>query len=577
MTVKKFLALVLVLMLALPCAAAFAEDFTNAQDYTRWSQWPVANGDVKVEIAIPLEPGYGIPADETWFWPYFEEVTGIDFEITQIQREAIPEQKNLMFASGDLPDVLFGIGLSTDELVRYGVEEGLLLDMKPYINEDVMPNLLKLAEYYPDILAYITASDGGVYSLAWLWDNLYGEETRSFISETRMTEAGITAVPQTLDDFVAALYAMKDAAAEEDFIALGGSWAAWSPIYYILNAMGFVGNAYNNGTGITVRDGKAVIPATDPLFYEALTLLKQFYADGIIDPDFFSIDQSIVDAKAAEDKYGVYPWVPMTVRPDDKEWEWTWSSVSPLTSEWNDTKAWKATNPIYVGGFVMSAECENPEIILRAFDALFAYEGFFMAYEGPVYGSKFAEEQGRGGRGAYINEEGNYTLDFYTPEGEHIEGNTYRFSVPCGEAAYSLGNNQVWFDNPGKETMYISEVLGMGAEQVIYNWESFEGDPIDVPCVEDWRASMYHYVHPYAVTAYPSIVYRSADDTLRINEIESVLTPYIESAIAQFIVGDRPLDEAEFAKYMQEIEDMGASELNAIYDSYYQAYLANIG
>lgn len=103
---KKTVAILLALML-LPCVA-LAEPAES--EYAAFSQWPVADGSLTVSIYMPQNSAYGVPAEETWFWPWFEEVTGIDFEITQILDSAMSEQKNLIFASGDLPDVLLGFG-----------------------------------------------------------------------------------------------------------------------------------------------------------------------------------------------------------------------------------------------------------------------------------------------------------------------------------------------------------------------------------------------------------------------------------------------------------------------------------
>lgn len=566
---KRFLALVLVLLLVVSCGSAMAQEYP-------WSQWPVSDGSVKVKIAIPRNSTYGVETEATWFWPWFEEVTGLDFEITQILDEAMDEQKNLMLASGDLPDILWGIKMTTDDIVQYGMEEKMLYNMADLVNEDVMPNLMKLVEYYPDIMAYITATDGGIYTLPWVWAPAYGEETRSFISMPRMKEAGIAATPATLDDFTAMLYAMKEASQTEGFIPLGGSWKAFSPIYYILNAMGFVSVDYNNGMDVAVRDGKAVVPATDPLFFEALKILKQYYADGIIDPDFFSMDSTVVNAKCAEDKFGVYPFVPGVARPGDKEWENGWSSVTPLTSQWNNTQAWPAFNAVQVGGFQLSAETEHAEEILRAFDALFAFEGHFLAWEGPVYGTELSE--GVGGIRFFFNEDtGKYASEFVDADGNKLEANVYRYSVGSGVAAYNLGNYQVWFGHENKGAYgYLASGISDYAPAT-YEYSTYEGEVFTLDTVEGWRASMYNYITPHVVTAYPSIVYRSVDDSMRINELKTVLDPYIESAIAQFIVGDRTLDEVEFNKYIEELNKMGATELNEIYDRYYQEYLANIG
>lgn len=52
------------------------------------------------------------------------------------------QKKESMFASGELPEVLFKAELSTEEILRY-YEAGQLLDLRPYI-ESCMPNLSAL-------------------------------------------------------------------------------------------------------------------------------------------------------------------------------------------------------------------------------------------------------------------------------------------------------------------------------------------------------------------------------------------------------------------------------------------------
>ncbi len=570
---KKTVAILLALLL-LPCVA-LAEPAES--EYAAFSQWPVADGSLTVSIYMPQNSAYGVPAEETWFWPWFEEVTGIDFEITQILDSAMSEQKNLIFASGDLPDVLLGFGLTANEIVQYGNEEGLLLPLNEYINDDVMPNLVTLMEYYPDIKSYITSSDGNIYTLCWVWEAAGGEEARTFIDTDKMRETGIEAVPTTLDAFTDMLYAMKEQYGEE-IIPLGGGFEAYSPFYYILNAFGYVGPESSDGTAVAVRDGHAVIPATDETFYGALELMNQFYADGIIDRDFFTLDTTAVNAKCYDGLYGVYPFVPATVAPDDKEFEKHWVSVTPLTSNDQSEPEWRAANSIYTGGFALSAQTENAEAILRAFDALFAYEGHWLAWEGPVYGSETTQQYHCGGRGVVYDEEEGYTsVEFLDANGEKMEGNAYRYSVPSGVVAYAIGNYSVWFENPEETPNYFYHLVGVEPVLNVHTYETYEGERIESEVLsEDWRLSIMHYIAPYTITGYPSVVYMSSDDALRIAELEASLVPYMSNAIAQFITGDRPLNPEEFESYLQEIEGMGAAELNELYDGYYQQYLANL-
>ena len=63
-----------------------------------------------------------------------------------------------------------------------------------------------------------------------------------------------------------------------------------------------------NSTGAypAVREGKAVIPAYDDTFVEFLKLMNQYYTDGLMSSDFFTIDQTTAFAQLAEDAVGTY-------------------------------------------------------------------------------------------------------------------------------------------------------------------------------------------------------------------------------------------------------------------------------
>ena len=145
---KKLLACLLGLVLALAAMApAFAEatypDYLNLD-----SQDPIIK-----EGADAPTPRWTIVQDSTagkwedlWISRYFKDRYNIEFEVESILNTALSERKSLMFATGDLPDIMTGFGLSTSEILRYGQQEGLLLALDEYINEELTPNICRAFE-----------------------------------------------------------------------------------------------------------------------------------------------------------------------------------------------------------------------------------------------------------------------------------------------------------------------------------------------------------------------------------------------------------------------------------------------
>ena len=380
---KKLVSFLLALMLMVLSVGALAE--IDVRDY---SQFPlVTDGSVTIRVVTGRHDAEGTDVENMWFWHWIEKATGINFEVEQILGSVRNEKLSLLFASGDLPDLIYGLGLSTSELVRYGQSEGLLMPLNQFINEETMPNATAWFEAYPRALAYATAPDGNVYTLPWLYmvDRLVGESDRVFMNQVWANELGYTEVPETLEKFTEMLYAMKEAKPES--IPLGGGMEAYNPMFYIMNAFGYLGNAYGYGESIALKDGKALIPAGDPLFKEVLAVMNQFYEDGIIAEDFFTLDNTKLSAYMNDGLLGVYPFVPFVVNGDKEFWD-DWCSVKPLTSQYNDKQQWKAFDSISVGQWAVSAESEHGELLAKVADFFFSDIGTIYAWYGPMNGTE---------------------------------------------------------------------------------------------------------------------------------------------------------------------------------------------
>lgn len=141
---KKIVCLFLALLLTLSAVGALAE-----LDFHDYSQFPLCeDGSVTIKVVTMRSDADGIE---------IEYATGVHFEVEQILSSVRDEKLSLLFASGELPDLIYGLGLSTSELVRYGQSEGLLMPLNEYITPEIMPNACAWFEKYPQALAFSTA------------------------------------------------------------------------------------------------------------------------------------------------------------------------------------------------------------------------------------------------------------------------------------------------------------------------------------------------------------------------------------------------------------------------------------
>ena len=76
---------------------------------------------------------------------------------------------------------------------------------------------------------------------------------------------------------------------------------------------------------------------------------------------------------------------------------------------------------------------------------------------------------------------------------------------------------------------------------------------------------------PYEVAGFPDIVFLSGDDAFMLQDLESVLVPYMEGEIAKFITGRRDLNE--FDDYLAELDKLGMGEYQGFYADYYANFI----
>ena len=64
------------------------------------------------------------------------------------------------------------------------------------------------------------------------------------------------------------------------------------------------------------------------------------------------------------------------------------------------------------------------------------------------------------------------------------------------------------------------------------------------------------------------IVYYDEETTLAIDELHTILDPYIESEVAKFITGEISIED-EYDNFVATLEEYGVQEYVELYNSYY--------
>jgi len=72
---------------------------------------------------------------------------------------------------------------------------------------------------------------------------------------------------------------------------------------------------------------------------------------------------------------------------------------------------------------------------------------------------------------------------------------------------------------------------------------------------------------------FPTIVWLNDDDQMDIDDIKDALNNYIKTEVAKFIVGQRPLNETEWADFQANLKKLGIDTMVRIYTGVYEGYI----
>ena len=202
-------------------STAQSQSVENSVSSEAVSEHPITTDPITISIFTSRLTTATTDADSLWYFDYLEwwmnqQGYNITIEVQQAVGDELEQQKSIMLGTNNLPDIMWGIVLGDSDSVIYGDQEGMVLDWTPYLNEETMPNLMKLLDKNPESMDSMVTPGGGVYGLPCFKSRAWGGTTAQYptrpllwLNESWLKECGLE-MPGNVDDFLDVLRAFKD-------------------------------------------------------------------------------------------------------------------------------------------------------------------------------------------------------------------------------------------------------------------------------------------------------------------------------------------------------------------------------
>lgn len=438
------------------------------------------------------------------------------------------EKKNLTLASGDLPDAFFNTGFTAADISTYG-SNGTLVPLEDLI-EQYAPNLQAIFEKRPEIRASVTSSDGHIYTLPSAEELGIGA-VPFFLSINKkwLDKLGL-AVPETIDEFEAALEAFKTKdpngngkADEIPFSFINNWWCA-----DVGDVMAALGGMPDNADHRIVRDGKVIYTAAQPEYATAITKLNDWYERGLIDSEAVTQDDKtyLAKGKTDEETLGAYVWweTEEVVGPDRAD---DYVLVPALEGVNGRLIGHSNGSEFKAGAFAITKANKYPDVTMRWVDELYDPVMSAQVSWGPI----------------------GTTIE------ENADGILQQADLPDDVSAGEL-----------------RQKVAPGGVYVILR-EDFENVILPEPRATQRLNDVAEYYLPWAETEwYPNVPF-SDEEIQEISTIETEVKALVDAKRAEWIA--RGGIEEEWDSYTAQLKSMGLDRMVELYQQAYDRYLSN--
>lgn len=358
-----------------------------------------------------------------------EEIAGVEIEWQEISADW-EQIKSTLFASGDIPDLLFTATVDGD----YATFVGLFEDLAPMINETDTPNISAFFAAHPEAETMAKMLDGAIYGLPKYQRYWPSVATSMYINQTWLDNLGLEA-PTTWDELKEVLIAFRDGdpngngdTTDEfpmDFLGYTDlNYGQYHPMM-LLGSTGIQLIDFFQ-EGYFAEDGVVKNAYVDERYKELVLFMKDLYAEGLINQEAWTNDYSTYQSVARGN--GEYASVGVT-------WGWEatdrfglelapqYTALAPMKVSADDERDVRVEYD-FVGlnydknRVAMSASCTDKEAAMRFIDTLYNPEFGLQI----LWGGMNDIDQG-----IEKNDDGSYTI--LAPNRDGMDWGTWKWTM----------------------------------------------------------------------------------------------------------------------------------------------------
>ncbi|MCU7651219.1 extracellular solute-binding protein [Acutalibacter sp. LFL-21] len=460
------------------------------------------------------------------FYQEMERRTGVHLEFEMVSSADYQTNFNLMIASGNLADMIYVGASYYAEGVDAAIDDGYFLDLTDLVDE-YMPNYEKVRTSDVQYELLSTTDSGRLGAVYELRQSKQGPWLGLWIRQDWLDDLGLD-TPVTFDDYHEVLTAFKN------------EKGATAPL--ILNFSGSDGEFGTMSGGLNVLNswqldetGKVNFGPYMDAWKEYVTIMHQWYTEGLIDPDFMATDERTADmAKVVTGASGLFAalyTMPSVYEAASEDPNMNLAPVNPPVMNEGDEGHIRLRDSYTSGNTAISADSENWEVALRWLDYLYTDEGALLANYG-------------------------------------VEGDTFEFDEN-GKPVFTdkiLNNENGW-----TMTQTVASYLCPSAG--IANWSDWTRELAGVPekdqaCYDVWSEFSDDWRLPSSVTL-------TQDESTERAALYADISTIVKEQTAQFISGALDIEE-NWDAYISALEASGMERAIEITQAAYDRYLARV-
>ncbi len=343
---------------------------------------PIVNQPVELNIVTMRWGDMGDSFKQNQWLIDLEKNTGVKINWKAVSNNDWGEQRSIMLAGGDLPDVFLGNQTITD--ADLSANTALFVELTELINT-YMPNYQKALDTVPAMRAVSTSPDGKIYSFAKILPARPMTRNQPIINKTWLDKLGL-AVPTTIDELEQVLIAFKDKDPNGNGAKDEIPFSHNGDIHMdMLNPFGITDI---NNTWMSVLDGKPFFYPTSEQYKAAIKWANKLYTEGVIDAETFTQDYATLTGKWTNEAAPLvgltFQWTPDAVFG---KWSDQYIAIAPLKGPDGKQYAGGDANGVFSvmrNEAQITTKCANPEIAARWLDEFYTPEASIQNFWGAI-------------------------------------------------------------------------------------------------------------------------------------------------------------------------------------------------